>query len=168
MKLQYLVLASIFYCHVCPRWLEDKIGTFVRGNSSMRIFVDETANMWCAVFRCKPKCACFLSQHYNRLHTIRKPQQNMDKTKVLPKKKCKIAKYDKNHAAHYSLIIQSFTPESTSSVHPKNLFNFVMETTHLAKEDEPSFAKHYETFSTLYSWYVPILLVRPGFIVVCE
>ncbi len=83
-------------------------------------------------------------------------------------KSCKFAKHDKNHATRYLLIIQSFTRESTSSVRVKNPFEFVLETARLAKQDELTFAKHYETPSTHNSWCVLISLFCPSFIVVRE
>ncbi len=44
----------------------------------------------------------------------------------------------------------------TSSVRVKNSFEFVLETARLAKQDELSFAKRYESPSTHYLWCVPI------------
>ncbi len=72
---------------------------------------------------------------------------------------------------HYSLIIQSFAPESTSSARTKNPFEVVMDATCLVKQNEQSFAKKcyakcYEKPSTRYLWCVLISLFRPSFAVV--
>ncbi len=56
----------------------------------------------------------------------------------------------------------------SSSVHAKNPFEFIMETAHLAKVDELSFAKCYETSSTHYSWCIPTSLFHLCFVVVRE
>ncbi len=77
-------------------------------------------------------------------------------------------KHDENCTRHYLLIVQSFAPESTSPDRAKNPFEFVMVTTCLVKQDEPSFTKRYETPSTHYLWCVPILLFHPGFVMVRE
>ncbi len=87
-------------------------------------------------------------------------------------KNCKFAKHDKDHASHYSLLVQSFASEFTSSVHAKNSFEFVILTTCLVKQDEPSFAKkcfakHYKTH-THCLWCVPISLFHSVFVMVCE
>ncbi len=72
--------------------------------------------------------------------------ENHNKTQT----KRKFAKHDKNHATHYLLIIQSFTPKFTTSVCAKSPFEFVMETTRLPKQNEPSFAKNISQNATKY------------------
>ncbi len=66
----------------------------------------------------------------------------MDETKVFCQKNSKFVKHDENHATRYSLIVQSFAPESTSSVRMKNPFEFIVETVRLAKQDEPVLQKN--------------------------
>ncbi len=107
---------------------------------------------------CSPKVGYTQIANYNETWTKQK----------FPRKNCKFAIHDENCATHYSSIVQSFAPWSTSSVRTKNDFEFVTENARLAKQHKLSFSKHNETPSTYYSWYVPILLFRPSFIVVCE
>ncbi len=66
--------------------------------------------------------------HYSQ--TTTKPVWNENFTE----KNCKFAKLNENHATHYSSIVKSFTPESNFL--RKIPFEFVMETAHLAKQDE--------------------------------
>ncbi len=61
----------------------------------------------------------------------------------------------------------------TSSAHPKNPFEFVVETACPAKQDKLSFAKkrfakRYKPSSTHYSWCVPILWFCNGLQIVCS
>ncbi len=64
-------------------------------------------------------------------------------------------------------------PVSTSSVSAENPFEFVMENAQLVKQDEPSFAKGYETSSTHYAWctrtdFVVLSWFRCGSGMVCS
>ncbi len=77
----------------------------------------------------------------SRLHTICKPQQNLDKMKVLLKKIVSSWTYMKTilHTIHWSSKVSCL--RRTFSVCTKNPFEFVMETARLMKQDEPSVAK---------------------------
>ncbi len=100
---------------------------------------------------CSKTCfPAFLSQAGNTLFA------NHNETgRKFCQKNCKFTKHDENHATHYSLIVQSFAPESDFFSSHKNPFEFVMEAARLAKQDEPSFtkkrfAKCYKTLSIHY------------------
>ncbi len=79
------------------------------------------------------------------------------------RKNCKFRKHNENCATHYSLIIQSFMPESISSVCAKNDFDFVMETARLAKQDEPSSAK--KCFVKMLQNTYTLFVLRTSFVV---
>ncbi len=92
----------------------------------------------------------------SRLHTIRKPQRNLDETKVSPKN-CKFAKHNENYATHYSLIIQSFAPES-------DFFSSQKKSLLVCHEDHsPGETKWTEFCETLQNTFYTLFMVRTNF-----